>query len=139
MTHNVYLINAEPGAAKNHRTKSGQLNLMARDFTIQNYALGKNTSSTKVLNLPPKPSRNAKNNSLAMGNSQGAQMRSVQSIILNKVKNFNQQQMMQSTQVMTPKREQFASNNLFKGSQKQRTKGDKNLGGQQVASSQQAK
>ena len=40
-------------------------------------------------------------------------MRSVQSIMLNKVKNFNQQ--MQSTLVMTPKREQFNSNNLFKG------------------------
>ena len=74
---------------KNSRTKSGQLNLMARDFTMQNYQVMKNGQSTKVLNLPPKPSRNAKNNTLVLGNSTGAPTRSMQSITLNKVKNFN--------------------------------------------------
>jgi len=57
------------GNSKQHKTKSGQLNMMARDFTMQNYAVIKNGSSTKVLNLPPKPSRNAKNNTLVLGSS----------------------------------------------------------------------
>ena len=74
---------------KNSRTKSGQLNLMARDFTMQNYQVMKNGQSTKVLNLPPKPSRNAKNNTLVLGSTTGAPTRSMQSITLSKVKNFN--------------------------------------------------
>lgn len=91
--------------SSNSRTKNGQLNVMARDFTMQNYSVLKNNSQTKVLNLPPKPSRNAKNNTLVLGSSTGAPTRSMQSILLQKVKNFNQQTMMQSTLVMTPKRE----------------------------------
>jgi hypothetical protein len=62
---------------------------MARDFTIANYPVMKNGHSTKVLNLPPKPSRNEKNNTLVLGNSTGAPTRSMQSIMLSKAKNFN--------------------------------------------------
>lgn len=63
---------------------------MARDFTMQNYQVMKNGQSTKVLNLPPKPSRNAKNNTLVLSSNTGAPTRSMQSITLNKVKNIGQ-------------------------------------------------
>lgn len=75
------------GGKQNTRSKNGQLSLMARDFTMQNYST--KNGSTKVLNLPPKPSRNAKNNTLVLGNSTGVPTRSMQSILLSKVKNFN--------------------------------------------------
>ena len=41
--------------------------MMARDFTMQNQAILKQGQSQKVLNLPPKPSRNAKNSTLVLG------------------------------------------------------------------------
>lgn len=99
---------------------------MARDFTMQNYST--KNGSTKVLNLPPKPSRNTKNNTLVLGNSTGVPTRSMQSILLSKVKNFNQQQTMQSTVVMTPKRDQV-STNLFKGYQSRKNDSSKQTTG----------
>ena len=115
---------------------------MARDFTLQSTAAllkhngAGGISSSKVLNLPPKPSRNAKSNALALGSSQGgvgnaAQMRSMQSILQgSKAKHLQVGQhglMMvpQSTVVMTPKREQFGANNLFKGLNHLRNKNEK--------------
>ena len=87
---------------------------MARDFTMQNCHALKSGQSAKVLNLPPKPSRNAKNNTLVLGSSTGAGTRSMQSITLTKAK-FNAQQTLHPAMVMTPKKEQYASTGLFRG------------------------
>ena len=107
------------GQQKNTNYNAPQNNFSLTQMQPTNYS---GMVANRVLNLPPKPSRNTKNNTLVLGNSSsvGLHTRSVQNFLFNK-KNPPISSMANAASLVVPasaKKEPSAPTTIFKSSSK---------------------